>query len=118
QLQLADYITLQALWRIDGSARGDNRIKKSLEALIGKLPIGIERFSADNFAAMIQMHENVENGRPIDEGVDSKLKVLVSCNCVLWVRSAQHCNSCKQSSRMRRSYSTVRCASFAGLIFL
>jgi len=77
ELQLADYVTLQGLWRIDGSARGDHRIKRSLEGLIGEMPLSIERFCAQNFADMIRMHQNLQAGIPIEEGVDSKLMVLV-----------------------------------------
>jgi hypothetical protein len=76
ELQLADYVTLQGLWRIDGSARGDNTVKKSLAALIGNMPISIERFSEQNFIDMMRMHENVQAGLPIGDGVDSKLMVL------------------------------------------
>lgn len=77
ECQLADYITLQGQWRIDASARGDNRVRKSLAPLIGNMPISIERFYGQNFADMIRMNENAQSGRPIDEGVDSKLMVLV-----------------------------------------
>lgn len=77
EIQLADYVTLQGLWRIDGSVHGDNRIKKSLAGLIDEMPLSIERFSSQNFADMIRMNENVQSGRPIDEGVSSKLMVLV-----------------------------------------
>src|ERR1700728_145770 len=41
ELQLADYITLQGLWRIDGSVHGDNRVKKSLAGLIDEMPLSI-----------------------------------------------------------------------------
>jgi hypothetical protein len=77
ELQLADYITLQGLWRIDGSVHGDNRIKKSLAGLVDEMPLSIERFYEQNFIDMIRMHENVQAGLPIDEGVSSKLMVLV-----------------------------------------
>jgi hypothetical protein len=77
ELQLADYITLQGLWRIHGSVHGDNRVKKSLAGLIDEMPLSIERFYAQNFIDMIRMHENLQAGLPIGEGVDSKQMVLV-----------------------------------------
>jgi hypothetical protein len=78
ELQLADYVTFLGLERIDGSVHGDDRIKKSLAGLIDQMPLSIERFYEQNFIDLIRMHENVQAARPIDEGVDSKLMVLVS----------------------------------------
>jgi hypothetical protein len=77
EMQLADFVTFQGFRRIGTSLDGSERVMKSLDALIGKMPIAIERFKGENFADMIRMHDNEKAGRPIEEGVTSSMVTVV-----------------------------------------
>jgi hypothetical protein len=76
EMQLADFMTFQGFRRIASSLNGSDRIMKSLDTLIGRMPITIERFQSQNFADMIRMHDNDRSGRPINEGVASSMVTL------------------------------------------
>ena len=77
EMQLADFVTFQGFRRIATSLDGSERVMKSLDALIGRMPITIERFQGQNFADMIRMHDNQQAGRAIEDGVNSKLLTVV-----------------------------------------
>jgi len=69
---------VQGLQRVNGSLKGSDAIRKSLQALISKdLPISIVHFEQENFADILRMIENKKAGRPVDEGVHSGLRHCV-----------------------------------------
>jgi hypothetical protein len=78
-LQPTDFLGYESLRRLDGIRKGDDQIRKSLQALIGAdIPLHIAQFTDKNFADMKRMLDNKKDGRPIGEGVESALAVAVS----------------------------------------
>jgi hypothetical protein len=78
-LQCADFLAYEALKRLDGIRRGNEMIRKSLQAVMGdRITLRIEQFTSQNFIDMHRMVENKINGRPVGEGVSSKLLISVS----------------------------------------
>jgi hypothetical protein len=78
-LQCADFWAYEALKRLDGVRRGNETIRKSLQAVMGeKITLRIEQFTSQNFIDMHRMVENQQNGRPVGEGITSKLRISVS----------------------------------------
>jgi hypothetical protein len=64
---------------LDGVRRGNETIRKSLQAVMGdRITLRIEQFTSQNFIDMHRMVENKMNGRPVGEGVSSKLLISVS----------------------------------------
>ena len=77
-LQCADFLAYEALKRLDGVRRGREIIRKSLQAVMGdRIALRIEQFTSQTFVDMHRMIENKENGRPVGEGVSSKLLISV-----------------------------------------
>jgi hypothetical protein len=77
-LQCADFMAYQGFQRVGGSLKGDDAIRKSLQALISKeLPISIVHFQQENFSDILKMIANKKAGRPIDEGVYSAMQHCV-----------------------------------------
>ena len=78
-LQCADFLAYEALKRLDGVRRGNETIRKSLQAVMGdRITLRIEQFTGQNFIDMHRMVENKINGRAVGEGVSSKLLISVS----------------------------------------
>jgi hypothetical protein len=77
-LQPADLIAYEGMKRVDGSLRGNDEIRKSLRALLNnnRMPIWIEHFTEQNVDDLMTIRENQRSGRPLDEGVTSKLKLF------------------------------------------
>jgi hypothetical protein len=77
-LQCADFLAYEALKRLDGVRRGNETIRKSLQAIMGnRVTLRIEQFTSQNFVGMHRMIENKESGKPVGEGVSSKLLISV-----------------------------------------
>jgi hypothetical protein len=77
-LQTADFMAYQGFLRVDGSLKGKDAIRKSLQGLINKeLPLSIVHFTDANFADIMKMIENKKAGRPIAEGVESGFQACV-----------------------------------------
>jgi hypothetical protein len=77
-LQAADFMAYQGMQRVNGSLRGKNEIKKSLNALIGKnIPIEIVHYTDENFADLLRMSKNQREGRPLEEGIHSGLQACL-----------------------------------------
>ncbi|MGO9229117.1 MAG: hypothetical protein ACLQKA_07895 [Bryobacteraceae bacterium] len=74
-LQAADFLAYEGFRRIDGSLKGKNLVRKSLQALIRNANIIVEHFQQENFADIVRMIENQKAGRPRHEGVESGLHV-------------------------------------------
>lgn len=73
-LQAADFIAYEGLRRTDGVRKGNDNIRKSLNALLGsKVPLLIDQFTTANFMDLGRMIDNRQLGRPVYEGVGSKL---------------------------------------------
>lgn len=73
-LQAADFISYEGFRRIDGARKGNDDLRKSLNALLGsKVPLLIDQFTTDNFVDIGRMIENRRRGRLPHEGVGSKL---------------------------------------------
>ena len=77
-LQPADLIAYEAMKRVDGSLRGNDEIRKSLRALMtnDRMPVFIEYFTEHNVDDLMRIRQNSFDGKPLDEGVTSKLKLL------------------------------------------
>lgn len=83
-LQPTDFLTYEALRRLDGIRKGNEQIRKSLQSLIGTdIPLHIAQFTDENFADMKRMLDNKRSGRQISEGVESALAVAVSSERLL-----------------------------------
>jgi hypothetical protein len=77
-LQAADFMAYQGFQKVGSSLKGDDAIKKSLQALISKdMLISIVHYQKENFADVFRMIDNKKAGRPIDEGVHSALQHCV-----------------------------------------
>jgi hypothetical protein len=75
-LQPADFMAYEGMKRIDSSLHGGDDVRKSLRALLGdNMPLKIEHFTEENFRDLITISNNKEAGRPLDEGVESKMKL-------------------------------------------
>ena len=78
-LQPADFLVYEALRQLNGIKKGDDQIRKSMQALIGTdIPLHTAQFTDANFADMKRMRDNKTEGRPIGEGVESALAIAVS----------------------------------------
>jgi hypothetical protein len=74
-LQAADFMAYQGFQRVDGSLKGSDQIKKSLQALVEKdIPLIVAHFQDQNFADIMRMIANKNEGRPMAEGVESGLQ--------------------------------------------
>ena len=75
-LQPADLIAYEGMKRVDGSLVGNDRIRKSLRALLGNtMPLRIEHFTEQNFIDFMKIIENKSKGNALNEGVSSKLRI-------------------------------------------
>jgi hypothetical protein len=76
-LQPADLMVYEGMKRVDGSLRGQNQIRKSLLALLNnnRMPVFIEYFTKQNVNDLIRIGKNHREGRPLEEGVISKLSL-------------------------------------------
>jgi hypothetical protein len=87
-LQVADFIAYEGFKRIDGVRRGKDELRKSLNALLGtKFPLLIDQFTDETFQDMVRMIDNRQAGRPVADGVNSKLKQLVKTRTDLVLRT-------------------------------
>lgn len=63
--------------RVDGSLRGADAIRESLEALIGAVPMKILGYSPETYEALLKMTNNQLENTRLEEGVTSGLKPLL-----------------------------------------
>jgi hypothetical protein len=77
ELQVADLLAYEG-FKLLNDRKTDQNMRLWLRKLLGsKTPIQITRFTDENFKNMLRMIKNTEEGRPLEEGVTSKLAVSV-----------------------------------------
>ncbi len=76
-LQPADLIVYEGMKRVDGSLRGNDEIRKALMALMNnnRMPVYIEYFTEQNIDDLMRIKQNMRDGKPLEEGVTSKLRL-------------------------------------------
>jgi hypothetical protein len=76
-LQPVDLFAYEGMKRVDGSLQGSDQIRKALTALLGndRMPVLIEHFTDQKFADLVRIIENKQDGKPLNDGVKSKLTI-------------------------------------------
>ncbi|MGA3017889.1 MAG: hypothetical protein ABSF62_12280 [Bryobacteraceae bacterium] len=73
-LQAADFMAYEGLQCVERSMKGNSKLKKSLNAMIGnKIPIQIMHFKRENFADIARIAENRRVGEPLHAGLESAI---------------------------------------------